>query len=135
MGSEMCIRDRSTKAVVESLTDNPDLQAIFVYCWGDYGTPPAKSHFVMQAMLNKHFSNGGFYPIGGASEIAFNMIPVIERSGGKVLVQADVKEILIKDGKAVGVRVLKGTEEHIIAASVVISGTPNPHDIMISGIK
>ena len=112
----------STKEVVESLTDNKDLQTIFCYCWGDYGTPPAKSHFLMQALLNKHFSNGGFYPIGGASEIAYNMIPVIERSGGKVLVRADVKEVLITDGRAVGVRVQKGTEEHIIAAPIVISG-------------
>jgi all-trans-retinol 13,14-reductase len=37
---------------------------------------------------------GGYYPVGGASEIAFNMIPIIEQSGGKVLVRADVTQIL-----------------------------------------
>ena len=41
-----------------------------------------------------HYEEGGFYPVGGASEIAFNMIPIIERTGGKVLVRANVKEIL-----------------------------------------
>lgn len=112
----------STKDLVESLTDNKDLQTIFCYCWGDYGTPPAKSHFLMQALLNKHFSKGGFYPVGGASEIAYNIIPVIERAGGKVLVRANVKEILITDGRAQGVKVEKGSEEHMIVAPLVISG-------------
>ena len=41
------------------------------------GTIPSKSHFSMQSALVAHFEHGGFYPIGGASEIAFNMIPVI----------------------------------------------------------
>jgi all-trans-retinol 13,14-reductase len=47
--------------------------------------------------LNSHFYDGGFYPVGGASEIALNIIPVIERSGGKVLVRANVKEILVRN--------------------------------------
>jgi len=38
--------------------------------------------------VHKHFlQHGGFYPKGGASEIALNIIPVIEKAGGKVLVQ------------------------------------------------
>ena len=60
--------------------------------------------------------------MGGASEIAYNIIPVIERAGGKVLVRANVKEILITDGRAQGVKVEKGSEEHMIVAPLVISG-------------
>ena len=48
-------------------------------------------------------------------------MPVIEKSGGKVLVRAEVEEILVKGGKAVGVRVKKGTETHEIKAPMVIS--------------
>ncbi len=44
---------KSTKEIVESLTDNPDLRAIFCYSWGDYGTPPSKSHFLMQVLFRK----------------------------------------------------------------------------------
>lgn len=48
--------------------------------------------------------HGGFYPIGGASEIAFNIIPVIEKNGGKVLVRANVTEILVDgDSKVQGI--------------------------------
>ena len=42
-------------------------------------------------MLNRHFAEcGASYPIGGASEIAFSIIPVIEKTGGRVLVRANV---------------------------------------------
>ena len=42
-------------------------------------------------MLNRHFSEcGASYPIGGASEIAYSIIPVIESTGGRVLVRANV---------------------------------------------
>ena len=34
--------------VVRELTDNKDLQTMFMYCWGDYGCPPSKTTFIMQ---------------------------------------------------------------------------------------
>jgi len=110
-----------TADVVNKLTDNLDLRTIFTYCWGDYGTPPSKSNFSMQALLNRHFGTGGAYPIGGASEIAYNIIPVIEASGGKVLVRANVTGIIQKGRKVGGVRVAKGSETHEILAPMIIS--------------
>jgi len=108
--------------VVTELTDNKDLQTILMYCWGDYGCPPSKTTFIMQALLNRHFMRGGaHYPVGGSSEIAYNIIPVIERGGGRVLVRANVQQILEKNGKACGVRVSKGTETHDIYAPLIIS--------------
>ncbi len=79
-----------------------------------------------------HFlKKGAFYPKGGSSEIAYNTIPVIERSGGRVLVRANVVEILMENGRAAGVRVRKaaagdGDDEgdgksHAIRAPLVIS--------------
>ena len=72
-------KEKSTLAIIQELTDNKDLQTVFSYCWGDYGTVPAKSHFGMHSVLLQHYQNGAFYPVGGASEIAYNVIPVIER--------------------------------------------------------
>ena len=59
--------------------------------------------------------------MGGPSEIAFNMIPVIERAGGKVLVRAQVVDIAMSGDRAVGVRVKKGTYVYEILAPLVIS--------------
>ena len=68
------------------------------------GTPPKESSFAFHATLVNHFMSGAFYPVGGASEIAMHLIPVIEKSGGCVLVRATVKQILINEekGKAIG---------------------------------
>ena len=61
------------------------------------GTLPRDAPFTMHAAVINYFRRGGFYPVGGASQIAFNIIPVIEKSGGRVLVRASVSEILIDD--------------------------------------
>ena len=53
----------------------------------------------MHATLANHFMKGGYYPVGGASEIAMRFIPVIEKTGGSVLVRAPVKEILLDEEK------------------------------------
>ena len=115
---------KSTLQIVQGLTKNKDLQTCFTYCWGDYGTQPSRSNFMMHALLLRHYAKvnilfliwhywlvikfilqlycflqGAGYPIGGASEFAFNIIPVIERSGGKVFVKADVEQILYNGRK------------------------------------
>jgi all-trans-retinol 13,14-reductase len=41
-----------------------------------------------------------FYPRGGCTVIAKRIIPVIERSGGRVLVQKAVERILTENGAA-----------------------------------
>ena len=70
----------------------------------------SSSSSFLQATLLTHFSNGAFYPLGGASEIAFHMIPTIERAGGKVLVRANVTSILTSNAKVTGVRVSRVSE-------------------------
>lgn len=113
----------SLEAVVDSFVETPDLKAILCYCFGDYGVPPSRAPFAMQATLFTHFSNGAFYPVGGASEIAYHVIPTIERAGGKVLVRANVSEILTSGDGVVGVRVKrgKGQPDVDISAPLVVS--------------
>jgi len=111
----------TTEEFVTGITKNKDLQTIFCYNWGNYATTPAKSSFSMQALLMNHFMRGSHYPVGGASEIAHSIVPVIERAGGKVMVRVSVEEVLVESGAAVGVRVKKGTETHEIRAPIVVS--------------
>lgn len=51
----------------------------------------------MHSLLVTHYLNGAWYPKGGASEIAYHMIPIIEKAGGAVLVRAPVHRILFND--------------------------------------
>ncbi|KAI8477584.1 hypothetical protein Bbelb_446840 [Branchiostoma belcheri] len=114
---------RSTKEVLDELTDNADLKTVFAHNFGDHGVLPSKSGFALQASVAEHFREGGYYPVGGASEIAFNIIPVINKAGGAVLCRAPVSQILIDgDGQAMGVRVVdKKAGEVDIHAPVIVS--------------
>jgi len=110
--------NKPTREVLESLTDNQELIAVLCGQWGDNGLPPAESSFIIHALIARHYLYGGYYPIGGASEMAKTIIPVVQQSGGEVFTYADVKEILIEKGKAVGVRMADGEE---VRAPMVIS--------------
>ena len=102
------------------------LKALLASQWGDYGLPPRQAAFGMHALIVTHYWRGGWYPVGGAKQIARAIIPVIERSGGQVLSGRTVTEILIDQGRATGVRTiatLKPERPPVdYAAPIVISG-------------
>ena len=69
----------------ETLDSNKNHFVLYFCSWGDYGTPPESASFLTHALVMNHFWKcGGWYPVGGSSEIAYNIIPVIEKSGGQV---------------------------------------------------
>jgi all-trans-retinol 13,14-reductase len=111
---------KTLEEVLNELTDNKTLKAVLAYNFGDYGTMPKDVPFVMHAVLVNHFLKGVSYPIGGSSQFAYNMVPVIERTGGKALVRADVECIVCEGGRAVGVKMKKTGQ--ILRAPQIISG-------------
>ncbi|MCA9735287.1 NAD(P)/FAD-dependent oxidoreductase [candidate division KSB1 bacterium] len=110
--------DQTTFQVLSQLTMNKNLIGVLTGQWGDYGLPPGQSTFAMHAMLVNHYLDGGNYPIGGSARFAATIIPVIEKNHGKVVVSAEVDEILIHKEQAVGVRLNNGDE---LTAPIVIS--------------
>jgi all-trans-retinol 13,14-reductase len=109
---------QTTWEVLSELTADPELIAVLTGQWGDLGLPPKRSAFVMQALIARHYLHGGFYPVGGAWRMAETMLPRIRRSGGEVFTYARVEEILLRDGRARGVRMADG---HEIESSCVVS--------------
>ena len=110
--------DRTTWEVLSELTQDPELIAVLTGQWGDMGLPPKRSSFVIQALIARHYLHGGFYPVGGAWRIADSIIPRIRATGGEVFTYARVKEVLVRDGRACGVRMEDG---HEIESRCVIS--------------
>ena len=100
----------TTRAVLESLTQNQELIAVLTGQWGDYGLPPAEASFMMHASLAKHYFSGGNFPVGGSWKIAAHILPVIRAAGGEVYTYAKVRQILVEDGRAVGVVMENGDE-------------------------
>ena len=102
---------------MQSLTANKKLIGALTGQWGDYGLPPAQSSFAMHALVAKHYLDGGNYPRGTSRRIAETISDVIEKNGGKLIVNAGVSKILISGGKAMGVLMENG--DKIISKNVV----------------
>ena len=117
--------DRTTLQVVEGLTSNKRLIGALTGQWGAYGLPPSQSSFVIHALVTEHYFDGGAYPVGGAARIVETIAPVIEAAGGRLLVKAEVSEIVVEKGRAVGVRMAE--DGAILRAPLLISdaGVPN----------
>jgi phytoene dehydrogenase-like protein len=108
----------TTREVLERRIRSPLLRAILAARWADHGLPPSRSAFAAHAMIVAHYLGGGFYPEGSAAVLARAAGEVIAAGGGEIRVRAPAERILVRQGRAVGVR-LEGGEE--IAAPLVIS--------------
>ncbi|MBS1596384.1 MAG: NAD(P)/FAD-dependent oxidoreductase [Bacteroidetes bacterium] len=113
------LSDKTTLEVLQSLTKNKDLIAVLSGQYGDYGMGPKDSSFAMHATLTRHYFEGGCYPVGGASSFAKTIGKVILDNGGKMYIRAGVKEIIIREGRAVGVLMEDGRS---IYGDAIVSG-------------
>ena len=111
--------DKTTYDILKSLTQNEELIKVLTGQYGDYGLPPKESSFIMHAAVARHYFAGGSFPIGGSSEIAKHTDAVIEKNGGTILISAEVDEVIIKNNRAVGVKMVDGNEFY---AKNIISG-------------
>ena len=110
--------DRTTWEVISSLGASRELLGVLTAQYGDYGLAPRQSSFGIHALVAKHYFDGGSYPVGGASAIAASIAPTIEAADGAILLAAEVEQVLVRGGRARGVRLLDGTE---IEARLVVS--------------
>lgn len=110
---------RSTLSVLSQLTSNQELIKVLTGQYGDYGLPPSKSSFAMHVSIAKHYFQGGYFPIGGSSRIVETIAPIIAQSGGTILTNAEVSEIIVENNRALGVRMSDGKS---LLAETIISG-------------
>jgi all-trans-retinol 13,14-reductase len=109
---------RTTSEVLGDLVSDPKLAAVLTAQWPDFGGKPTEASFAIHATIMGHYLEGAAYPVGGASAIAKGLVPVIEAAGGSARAGTPVDEIVIEDGRAVGVRTRAGDE---IRAPVIVS--------------
>jgi len=110
---------KTTYEVLSSITKNQELIKVLTAQYGDYGLTPKLSSFAMHASVVKHYFKGGSFPVGGSSQIVKTIDPVIEKSGGQIIVRAHVKKIIIEENKAIGVELEDGKK---VFSNVIVSG-------------
>ena len=133
----------TTQQYLDKNFKNARLKALLVSIWGDYGLVPRQSAFAIHALVFSTFFHGAYYPEGGAEQIARCIIPVVEKAGGKFLINKEVAQIIIENHQAIGVKINAkiGTtikqEEYYAPAIVSDAGAFNtylrliPHEISI----
>jgi all-trans-retinol 13,14-reductase len=107
----------SAQSVVGRIFRDERLQTVANGQWGYHGAPPAQASWGLQALTVRHFMHGASYPVGGASRIAPAFLRTVADAGGWTRIVADVAQILVENGRAVGVKMTDG--EQIRAARVV----------------
>lgn len=79
------------------------------YCWSV--VPADKTPMINAGMVFSDRHYGGInYPKGGVGQIAQKLVEGLEKAGGKILYKANVKEISLENGRAVGVKLTTGEE-------------------------
>mgnify|MGYP003337643525 FL=1 len=89
------------------------------FCWSVM--PALKTPMINAGMVFTDRHVGGInYPRGGVGKIAEKLVSGIEKLGSKIRYKANVTEILIKEEKAVGVRLSNGEE---IYSNIIVSNS------------
>ena len=114
------------KRVINWHVKDPLLQRILNIQYGDHGLPPAKASFLMHAAIMDHYSEGGYYPVGGGGALVKAMTNAIKKQGGTVRTSCAVSRIIIDDSgktkRVVGVQLANGETLH--AKRVISNADP-----------
>ncbi len=111
-GSDLALM--TLKNYLDKNFKNEKLKSLLASQWGDYGLPPSQSALAVHALIVNHYINGGYYPIGGSKKISDAVIPIVKLNGGDLLVNNIVQEIIIKKGKAIGVKTKEKHENELV---------------------
>jgi all-trans-retinol 13,14-reductase len=117
-------REHTIGQFLDTCTQDPKLRAVLLGQSGDYGLPPSEASAMLHLGLAAHYFRGAYYPKGGGQVIADRLAERLEALGGSVHLRRPVEQILMKDGRAIGLLLERRTESEppqTVRARVVLS--------------
>ncbi|MBL4704608.1 MAG: NAD(P)/FAD-dependent oxidoreductase [Flavobacteriales bacterium] len=114
------------RRVIDWHIKDPLLKKVLNVQCGDHGLPPSKASFPVHCAVMDHYSEGGFYPMGGGASIVKAMTNSIKKYGGEVRTNQSVKRILLEGDqkkRAIGVELESG--EQIFAKQIISNADPD----------
>jgi phytoene dehydrogenase-like protein len=103
---------------LDRFTDDPLLRAILSIQAGDHGMAPSRAPMALHAGLQSYYFNGACYPRGGGHAIPDALIRRLKSQGGEIHLRTDVARVIVRGGRAAGVRLADGRE---VSAGLVVS--------------
>lgn len=94
------------------------LRQVMEYTMVFLGTSPYEAPALYNLMSHMDFNQGVFYPQGGFYELIKALANIAEKNGAELRANSPVDKIIVRDGKAAGVRLASG---EVIDADIVIS--------------
>lgn len=111
---------RTVAQALEGITD-PYLRTVLGARGANYGAAAEDVPLLEHALICGAYNSGAFYPVGGPAVFAKALVPIIESSGGKVVLGADVTAIDLTSGHVSGVTYRRGNQDVTEQARHVIS--------------
>ncbi len=112
---------RTVDEYVAQFTQNPRLHAVLCFLMGLYfvippwDTSAGEAIYCFQRMARDNWLS---YPVGGAKAIPETYCALAEKAGAQIRTSAGVSQVLVEEGRAVGVRLEDGSE---VRADLVVS--------------
>lgn len=101
----------SPEDVLNEWFDSEFLKAPLARLASELGAPPSqKTNAIGAIMMVMRHEPGMARPRGGTGALVQALLKLVQSKGGVVLTDQDVEQILVDEGRAVGVRVAKGRE-------------------------
>ena len=117
-GLAMRRADRSVYALVSKYIRNENLRQALSFHPLFIGGNPLRSSGVLSLISYLEREYGVHYAIGGTHALVEALVKLIGHMGGTVRLNAEVEEILVENGKAVGARLSNG---EVIRAAITVS--------------
>lgn len=107
---------------------NPKLRSVLGTSWGYVGMPPSRiSADSMVMMLMIYHSGGAWYPKGGYQSISDAFAQAFEKYGGELILKTRVEKIVLKNGKASGIKLDNGK---LLESKFVISNADTKQTLL-----
>lgn len=110
--------------IADRSAQDPRIKALVLQLHTFLGLPPSQaSGGYFSIMWGSYHYNGAYHFEGGSQAVSNALAEVIREEGGEVRLNTKVEKIIVRDGKAVGVRVEGG--EEIFADYVISNASAN----------
>ncbi len=101
----------SAEDILNEWFDSEFLKAPLARLASEFGAPPSQKTLAIGAMMMSMRHNPGMArPKGGTGALVQALLNLVKSEGGEVFTDQSVKQILVDDGRAVGVRTEDGKE-------------------------
>lgn len=93
------------KKLLDEYFNTDELKAIISQYWFYFGLPPSRISALFYAYVwTEYFCYGGYYPHDRSQVISNRLVELIKSNGGEVYVNSKVKQILVENKTAVGIK-------------------------------